>query len=204
MQSLRSATTDRLADIIHIIRMGERSGVLTAERGEGQTREEGFIAFNNGQVVEAKTNGQSGPSAFNYLNSWQTCRFSFTTQATHRPSAPLQVTQPMAPLHNYAVNKASTDNLPHPDWMIRTTGRLPENSSMPAGTPLNFPSRLPAGEETLQRPDLSARLPRVSRRLLLLVNGQRSKSELARLMARSHDELQQLLDELERSGLIRQ
>src|SRR5450759_2085679 len=103
MQSLRSATTDRLADIIHIIRMGERSGVLTAERGEGQTREEGFIAFNNGQVVEAKANGQSGPSAFNYLNSWQACRFSFTTQATHRPSSPLQVTQPMTPLHNLSL-----------------------------------------------------------------------------------------------------
>ncbi len=203
MQSLRSATTDRLADIIHIIRMGERSGVLTAERGDGQTREEGFIAFNNGQVVEAKANGQSGPSAFNYLNSWQACRFSFTTQAMHRPSSPLQVTQPMAPLHNHAANTASADNSLHADRMARTTARLPENSSMSAGTPLNFPSRLPAGEETLQRPELSARLPRVSRRLLLLVNGQRSANELARLMARSNDELQQLLDELERSGFIR-
>ena len=203
MQSLRSATTNRLADIIHIIRMGERSGVLTAERGEGQTREEGFIAFNNGQVVEAKANGQSGPSAFNYLNSWQACRFSFTTQTTHRPSSPLQVTQPMASLHSYAANTVFTDNSLHPDRIARMTGRLPENHSMSAGTPLNLPSRLPAGEETLQRPELNARLPRISRRLLLLVNGQRNVSELARLMARSNDELQQLLDELERSGLIR-
>ncbi len=204
MQSLRSATTDRLADIIHIIRMGERSGMLTAERGEGQTREEGFIAFNNGQVVEAKVNGQSGPPAFNYLNSWQTCHFSFTTQPMHRSSSPLQVTQPMARLHSQAAYKTPTTNPLHSDSMARTTGSLPENRSLSAGTSLNLPSRLPAGEETLQRPELSARLPRISRRLLLLVNGQRSVSELARLMARSNDELRQLLDELERSGLIRQ
>jgi hypothetical protein len=203
MQSLRSATTDRLADIIHIIRMGERSGVLTAERGEGQTREEGYIAFVNGQVVEAKAPGQSGSSAFQYLNSWRACRFSFATQAVNGHISS-QVTQPLAPLDNYAIPKAPTTNPLHSDRVTWTTDRLPESRTLPAGTSLNLPARLLAGDETLQRPELSARLPRIGRRLLLLVNGQRGVGELARLMARSDDEVQQLLNELERSGLIRQ
>jgi predicted transcriptional regulator len=40
--------------------------------------------------------------------------------------------------------------------------------------------------------------------LLLLVNGQRSTNELARLMGRSLAEVETLLNDLERAGLIRQ
>jgi len=47
-------------------------------------------------------------------------------------------------------------------------------------------------------------LSRLHRRLLLLIAGQRERNDLARLMSRSADEIQELLNDLEHSGLIQQ
>ncbi len=63
--------------------------------------------------------------------------------------------------------------------------------------------RLPLGEVALQHPE-NAQLPRTHRRLLLLIDGKRAKTELARLLVRNLDELQTMLDDLERAGLIQQ
>ena len=66
-----------------------------------------------------------------------------------------------------------------------------------------FPRRLPAGDAALSHPE-SVHIQRIHRRLLLLVNGQRYVSELARLLALNPDEVQVLLDALEQAGLIQQ
>src|SRR5579884_2665712 len=97
MQPQRETMTDNLADIIHIIHIGCKSGTLTVERGEGKTLEEGFILFSEGRAIEAKVGQQNGMAAFNYLNSWQTCRFSFISQQNqiNTPSRP--TTQPLSP-----------------------------------------------------------------------------------------------------------
>lgn len=50
----------------------------------------------------------------------------------------------------------------------------------------------------------AAPVQRLHRRLLLLINGQRNLTALARLMARNPDEVQVLLDDLEQAGLIEQ
>ncbi len=177
MQPQRQTMTDRLADVIHIIHIGGKSGVLAVER---ETGEEGFITFVDGRVVEAQVGSQNGLAAFNYLNTWQTCRFSLLTHNAHETSTPVYTTQPL-PLITTQKNDVSAE------------------TSVSHTAPL----RMQLGEEVLQQPG-TMQLPRLHRRLLLLIDGQRGHGDLARLMSRSVDEIQELLDDLERSGLIQQ
>ena len=204
MQPQRTAMTDCLADVIHIIHMGEKSGVLTVERGENATLEEGLITFISGRVVEARIGQQSGMTAFTYLNSWQVCRFSFIVQIPNDVSLPLQSTQPLP------ANRDLANTIPAANTRFSyTTAPLKQDDRLYAyrdvlGSQFTIPLRLQAGEEVLQRPENTARLSRIHRRLLMLINGQRSISELARLMSRSIEETQPLLNDLERSGFIQQ
>ena len=183
MQSQRQTVTDRLADVIHIIHIGGKSGVLTVERGEGKRVEEGFITFINGRVVEARIGTQTGLSAFNYLNTWLTCRFSLQSRGVDEA----QITSPI-PL-------PSTYNTLAP-------ARNASSQYQPAlDVSSTVPVRLPSGEDTVQLPG-NMHLSRTHRRLLLLIDGHREQSDLARLMGRSLVEIQELLVDLERNGLI--
>ena len=73
---------------------------------------------------------------------------------------------------------------------------LPEQS-----TGALIPARSASGEAALYNPR-SARLTRHQRHLLMLIDGQRNLVELARLLALVPDDVQVLLDELERAGFI--
>ncbi len=183
MQPQRQTMTDRLADVIHIIQFGSKSGVLTVERGNGSTKEEGYITFVMGRVVEAQVGRYSGPTAFNYLATWQTCLFALVAEAP-RPQLP-------AP-------KANPSTRTPFDVRQRTTHEKPQKSEERSA----LPYRLPRGEESIRNPE---RLPlsRLHRRLLILIDGQRGLDDLARLMARSPNEVQELLNDLVRGGFIR-
>lgn len=195
MQPQRETMTDSLADIIQIIHLGSKNGRLTVERGEGNKREEGFITFLNGNVIEARIGPYDGAIAFNYLNTWRTCRFAFVNDV------------PALPPGQGRAN-GTTNPLPPPNAFIyhATTPEGQNNSSYLSngrgGSHPSFPVRLQQGEATLHHLE-NAQIPRLHRRLLLLVNGQRGVDELARLMGRSFDEVETLLSDLERAGLIR-
>ena len=182
MQPQRQTVTDRLADVIHIIHIGGKNGVLTVERGEGNAVEEGFITFVNGRVVEARAGRQTGLAAFNYLYTWQYCRFS---------------------LLNQSVSTSVYPALPSPAYHDT---RLPMRKTLPsyrndAGVQSTAPLRLRAGEEVLQQLG-NTQLPRTHRRLLLLIDGHRKREDFARLMGRTLAEVQELLSDLERYGFI--
>ena len=204
MQPQRTAITDCLADVIHIIQMGEKSGVLTVERGENRTFEEGFIRFISGRIVEAGTNQQSGMTVFTYLNSWQVCRFSFIAQIPNDVPLSLQSTQPLP------ANRDLANTIPAANTRFSySTAPMKQDERLYAyrdvqGPLFSLPLRLQAGEEVLQHPENTTSLSRSHRHLLMLVNGQRSISELARLISRSIEETQPLLDDLERSNFIQQ
>ncbi|HKF38536.1 MAG TPA: DUF4388 domain-containing protein, partial [Ktedonobacteraceae bacterium] len=67
MPPQRETTTDRLADVIEVAQLGQKTGLLTVERGNGITFEEGSITFVDGQVTEASAGGRNGFEAFNWL-----------------------------------------------------------------------------------------------------------------------------------------
>ena len=193
MQPQRETQTDSLANIIQILQIGVRSGTLTVERGEGPSFEEGYLVFVNGRVVDARTQQHTNWAAFNYLKTWGSCRFSFESGT---PAAP-GISPPALnghgggdPYRNRPLNSSGySGSLSH---------AAPAYTS---GSSVRLPARSQAGEAALLRPDSTA-LSRTHRRLRLLINGQRSRDDLARLMSRTSDEVQTLLNDLEQDGLI--
>lgn len=184
----RGTAADRLADIIQVIRLARRTGQLTAERGGIDTAlEEGTIVFVDGQVVEAHAGYRNGLEAFNWLSSWQNCRFTFIPSTTSTTSPGIS---PISP--QQSPNRSTTAPLP------ANNGHLP-----PSTTTEPVPRRLRHPNEVLpyfERLGLS----RTHRHLFLLIDGQRTTSELVRLMQQRSraDEVYTLLADLERTGLI--
>ena len=198
MQSQRETVTDRLADVIQVIHIGGRSGTLTVERGKDGNLEEGFMTFIRGRVVDVRVNQQSGLPAFNYLSIWRSCRYAFIDHTINHPSAFPVVLSPESFSDSISATHAPSSRATEPlERMHRAElfngveGRL------------SGPLRLRAGEALLLRAD-NVPLSRLHRHLLLLINGQRSVSELARLLSRNPAEVQRLLDDLNHIGLIRQ
>lgn len=202
MQPQRETLTENLADIIQILQIGFRSGTLAVERGEGQGREEGYLVFVNGKVVDSKAGQYTHWSAFQYLKTWRSCRFSFESDTPALlPPAP-----PSPSMHR---NGNGSSSWPANGYAIGGPRSIappsfPANrdASQP-GSLTRIPVRSPAGDAALLHPD-STGLQRVHRRLLLVINGQRNCDDLARLMARNPDEVQVLLDSLEQAGFIKQ
>src|SRR5260370_8249834 len=84
-----ATSTDRLANVIEVIQLGRKTGILTTERNAGTMLEQGMIIFVKGQVTQASAGQYTGFSAFSVLKTWGACRFAFT------PSAATQTTQPL-------------------------------------------------------------------------------------------------------------
>jgi hypothetical protein len=82
MPQQRDTATDRLLNVIQVIQLGRKSGLLSVERGEGIQFEEGMIMFVNGQATQASVGQRTGLEAFNRLSTWNACLFSFIASST--------------------------------------------------------------------------------------------------------------------------
>jgi len=214
MPQRRDTATDRLSNIIQVIQLGRKTGVLSVERGEGSTYEEGTITFVNGQVTHANTGLRSNLEAFYWLNAWTECRFTFTSQATtgiRLPQRlPLPRSSPVSDQTSYPLS--SLREQPTLRTRQSSTGeqvQLPIQdyaSTNEAGrqyTIREVPHRITLLDEALRRIE-QAGLSRIHRRLLLLVDGYRDISELVRLTGHTPDEVVMWLRQLERIGAIHQ
>src|SRR5436853_7725634 len=95
MAQQKETITNSLADVIQVIQLGRKSGVLTVGRGVGETFEEGMITFVNGQAVAAQTTGFNGQNALHWLARWGTCRSAFIrTTTSELPPIPAPVSPP--------------------------------------------------------------------------------------------------------------
>jgi hypothetical protein len=207
MRSQRETMTDSLADIINIIHLGGKSGTLTVERGEPITVEEGFIVFVDGRVTEANVGQQQGLIAFNHLNTWRKCRFSFIDYDMRDVSTSSQAVRNSLVQSNTPLITPATPPVASVPYGVTPIPSQRNSGDLDyAAGPVEYamgPVRLQAGEVALRYPE-RVQISRLQRRLLLLINGQRSLSELARLMVKSPDEIKMLLNDLERAGFIQQ
>ncbi len=204
MAQQKETITNSLADVIQVIQLSRKSGMLTVERGEGETFEEGMITFVNGQAVEAQTTAFYGQNALRWLSSWGTCRFAFIpTPTSEIPSIPLVSTPafeqrmrdtgthpriPISPLRESAARRQASN------------GRTEQVISFISASVV--PHLVIPLEESLRHVDQLG-LSRQHRRLLLLVDGQRNVAELERLIGRTQYGVQQLLADLEQAKIIR-
>src|SRR5215467_2828652 len=195
MPPQRETATNRLADIIEVAQLGQKSGILTVERGSGITLEEGSITFVDGQVTEVSAGGRNGLEALNWLNTWGACRFAFVSPAISGDSG-LHISIPSsspAPTERKLWMQQPTTN-GQVSWSAKA-GRNSEgtgNSNIPAA-----PYRMKQLDEALRLIELTG-LSRIHWRLFLLVDGQRTNLELGRLLGRDQHEVYRLLYDLER------
>ena len=204
MAQQKETITNSLADVIQVIQLSRKSGMLTVERGEGETFEEGMITFVNGQAVEAQTAAFNGQNALRWLGSWGTCRFAFIpTPTSEIPSIPLVSTP--------AFEQRMRDTGTHPRIPIsplRESAARRQAGNGGTGQVISFisasvvPHLVIPLEESLRYVDQLG-LSRQHRRLLLLVDGQRNVAEMVRLIGRTLYEVQQLLADLEQAKIIR-
>ncbi len=204
MAQQKETITNSLADVIQVIQLSRKSGMLTVERGEGETFEEGMITFVNGQAVEAQTAAFNGQNALRWLGSWGTCRFAFIpTPTSEIPSIPLVSTP--------AFEQRMRDTGTHPRIPIsplRESAARRQAGNGGTGQVISFisasvvPHLVIPLEESLRHVDQLG-LSRQHRRLLLLVDGQRNVAELERLIGRTQYGVQQLLADLEQAKIIR-
>lgn len=189
--SQRGTETSNLVNVIDVIQLGRKTGVLTVERLFDAHLELGEITFRNGQITQARSNryrSEEGQSALQWLRTWEACRFLF--EASHeveRTTRPLPAAQPSRDMH-----KRETQ----PE-------RVPPNTQ--ASEVDNFsvvPQRLLYIEKALHIIE-HAQLSRTHRQLFLLIDGQRNVAELLKLLGRKQDEGLKLLRDLAYIGVIR-
>lgn len=83
MAKPRVTATDRLANVIEVVELGQRTGLLAVERGSGSVLEEGELYFVSGRVIYASLAGLRGREALAALSRWGPCRFAFDREAAH-------------------------------------------------------------------------------------------------------------------------
>ena len=184
MKPRDGAVTNNLADVLQILQLAHRTGLLEVERvGAGNVIEQGTITLLRGQITEAKFGNYRGAAAFEMLSKWSTCYFTFHVSTESENVATLNTPVSRSPITN-ELRK------------VPTTGPL-------TGPVAGAAYRVYAVEEAL--PLFASRgLTRVHRQLFLLIDGQRTTQQLARLIGRNPGEIESLLVDLERTGFIRQ
>lgn len=229
MPQQRETTTDRLANVIQVIQLGRKTGLLTVERGEGVNYEEGFLTFVQGHLTQAQAGPLSYMEAFKWMNTWGTCRFAFIPQDTGKQVAVPGTPPPNTPrpAHLHGARPVHQQHHTRPIQQLQRDSQRDTPPGLVVGQP-NDPTnnlnsaqiarnRLNTGqfaprsfapqsawpyEEAMHRIEQIG-LSRTHRRLFLLLDGKRELMELARLMGRNDDEVRQLLSDLERAGIIR-
>jgi hypothetical protein len=171
----RGTATDRLADVIQVLQVARKTGILTVTRDAmGNLPEQGIIIFQNGQIMDASLGLLRGSDAFNRLMSWRTCYFVFQA-----PSSDTPMNGNTGTAYEYE-RRASN-------------GRLPA---------YGVPYRLRQAHEVLPYFG-NLGFSRAHRQLFLLIDGQRSVQKLMHLMGYRLEEVEMLLADLERAGFIR-
>jgi hypothetical protein len=81
MAKPRVTATDRLSNVVDVVELGRRTGLLSVERTLGAMLEEAEIYFVSGNPIYATLGPLRGHDALNALAQWNDCRFCFDPHA---------------------------------------------------------------------------------------------------------------------------
>jgi len=194
MTQRRVTATNQLSTVTTALQLGKKTGILTVERGEGDTLEEGTITFVHGQVVQASLGLYAARDAATKLFAWQACRFSFVPYSPENSSLPT----PLLP-QPQADTRSVTENKHEPFYENQQTNLAAQDEIDRRPSLAVYQESMDDVLHILDRQGFS----RVHRRLFLLIDGRRSIRELAALIRRTPDETSLLLTDLWQAGLIR-
>jgi hypothetical protein len=198
----QQGTGDSLASIIQQLQLRRETGRLIARHGREATSEEGIIVFVNGRVTEARIGRRTGSEVFNRLSRWENCSCQFVRSGDNsaRPitgtlsGEMLETPDNILPELSTPVDLSQRRTAPLEKivWTAQS-GHLP-SPEVPSPVDQHY-----IGLQKIEQLGLS----RAHRRLFLLIDGRRSAPDLARLMGRGKDEIDQLLQDLEQLAIIR-
>jgi hypothetical protein len=201
--------TDRLANVIQVIQLGRKTGTLTVERNSDTSMERGTIYFVNGLMTQASAHQLSGLAAFQWLNTWSFCRFTFTpsdSAITTKKLPSLRPDQLPAPEHESFHDTDPTLQIQAQVKGYSGSGtednQYRQNDLSLRKESVRIPRQLRSLEDAVQRIE-RMKLSRAHRRLFLLIDGHRNTADLARLMGRRQVEVVALLQDLERADVVK-
>jgi Domain of unknown function (DUF4388) len=201
--------TDRLANVIQVIQLGRKTGTLSVERSSGNSLEQGTVYFVNGLMTQASAHQLRGLAAFQWLNTWGSCRFTFT------PSDSAVATNRLVSIRLGQVPASKHEGFQDTDPTIRIQAQARAFSSSgtennqnrhhgisPQNVSGSIPNQVRFLEDAVERIE-RMKLSRAHRRLFLLIDGHRTTADLARLMGRRQVEVDALLHDLERADVVK-
>jgi hypothetical protein len=91
--------TDRLEMILQAAEQTQQTGIMNVQRGKGGVSEKGIVYFLHGQAVDATVGERKGVEAWNWLKTWNSCQYVFTSKSPAEIPAP-SPSVPEAASHN--------------------------------------------------------------------------------------------------------
>lgn len=141
MRRQRATIADNLSQVIEVIELGRRTGLLSIERDDWAGLEEGDIYFVEGEAIYACTGAKTGRVALEVLRGWGTCRFAFLSNIP-RPTPNIVPPGRVArPAQTGSMRPSGPPSRPMPNYPQRSgpmAGPLPEvqQPGSPAGASL--------------------------------------------------------------------
>jgi hypothetical protein len=226
----RQERTDDLETTIHSIELLQQTGVLNIERAKGGVRETATLIFLQGQVVDAIIGSRTGQDVLDWVITWGSCRYTFDVRfpseivvppppspalvdETSSASSPLGFISQVVQKYTHTADTAQVaEEAPSPFPVPRTPSPVaypltpipPIPQTMVPQvemTRLPAPFRLVNGPEVVNYMERFG-LSRLHRHVFFLLDGQRTAVDVVRLTGRSFYEIQHLLADLERLGLV--
>jgi len=195
----RGAPTNNLAEVIQVLQMAHKTGTLLINRdGINNQIERGTIIYRGGQIIDATVGQYGGNEALQILYTWRNCYFTFQA-----PDSTNQAFTQMSPENSPAIRRRSGP-LGNPGMRGSGMHSSPGlNNTVPPDTGVSkAPQRIREVTEVLPYFDRLG-LTRMHRQLFLLIDGRRTVPDFILLMGHRIEEVNTLLSDLIRAGLIR-
>jgi len=103
--------TDRLETILQAVEQTQQTGVMNVQRGKGGVSEKGIVYFLHGQAVDATVGERKGVEAWNWLKTWNSCQYVFTSKSPAEIPAPSPSVPEAASNHKIASPLAFVANM---------------------------------------------------------------------------------------------
>ena len=185
-----------LMDVLELARVRQQSGMVTLEHMQGGRVEDGEIFLQIGQPIYARVGQVIGQAALNRMLEWRNISFSMDTEKSSQDV----VTPP--------VDKGNSPPVPLPQQPPRSSSNLfnkvadKRNASVPTLSDAPGIEWLVPQKRGVERDVLALPLTRRQRYIYFLVDGRRTISDLSRCTGKNIQEIELILNELQRRGLV--
>ena len=200
---MAKGNAESLDHVLELARIRRQNGLMTIERTQGGRVEEGEVFFQTGQPIYARVGHLVGQNALNWLMKWRNINYTIGTDKSLPSVATTTVTN-----GNSAASIPSP--LPKSSSLNGISSKGSDGTHIPVderGSPLSNTTTpgiewLVPQKRGIEREVLALPLTRRLRFIYFLVDGRRTVSDLARCTGKNTQEIELILSELQKQGLV--